>query len=340
MVMGRAGSVEVWGHLASGDPVHRIVLEGGGLRAQVITRGASVQALYLDGHDAPLTLGFDQLDYYETHSPYFGATAGRFANRIARARFTLDGTEYRLDANDNGQCLHGGSKGFSERLWTVEETGESHVVLRLDSADGDMAFPGNPTARCRFELAGEGEFRVTLTAQTDAPTICSMAHHSYFNLEEGGAGPVTDHQMVIHANAYLPVDTLLIPVSPPARLQGTKFDFREMRRIDAVDAKASYDHNFCLEGEGMRSVAELRAPRSGVAMEVLTAEPGLQVFTAPAMEVSVPGLGGRHYGHHAGICMETQIWPDSPNQPDYPTAVLRPGERREQRTVYRFSKSA
>ena len=342
MGMGRAGSVEIWGHLASGEPVHRIVLEGGGLRANVITRGVTIRALHLDGHDAPLTLGFDHLDYYETHSSYFGATAGRFANRIARARFTLDGTEYRLDANDNGQCLHGGSKGFSERLWTVEEAGKSHVVLRLDSADGDMGFPGNLTARCRYELAGEGEFRVTLTAQTDAPTICSMAHHSYFNLEDGGAGPVTDHQMEIRANAYLPVDSLLIPVSPPARLRGTKFDFREMRRIDAIDANASYDHNFCLEGEGegMRSVATLRAPRSGVSMEVLTTEPGLQVFTAPGMEVPVPGLGGRQYGHHAGMCMETQIWPDSPNQPDYPSAVLRPGETLEQRTIYRFSKTA
>lgn len=331
--------MEIWGHLASGEAVHRIVISGGGLRASVITRGAAVQRLDLDGHDAPLVLGFERIEDYETRSPFFGAIAGRFANRIANGRFTLDGEEHRLDINDHGQCLHGGSVGFSERLWTIEDAGESHVVLRLDSADGDMGFPGNLVARCRYELGGEGEFRVTLTAETDAPTICAMAQHSYFNLEDGGAGPVTDHLFEVRASTYLPVDSVLIPVGPPARVAGTKFDFRQARRIDAVDPDASYDHNFCLDGEGMRVVADVRAPRSGVSLSVSTTEPGLQFFTAPAMEIAVPGLDGRRYGHHAGMCLETQIWPDAPNHSDFPDAVLRPGDRREQRTVYRFAKA-
>lgn len=332
--------MEVWGSLASGEPVHRVALAGGGLTAQVVTRGAAIQSLFLDGHDAPLVLGFDRIEDYETHSPYFGATAGRFANRIAGARFTLDGAEYRLDANDHGHCLHGGSSGFSERLWTIEDHGQSHVVLRLDSTDGDMGFPGAVTARCRYELAGEGELRVTLTAETDAPTVCAMAHHSYFNLEDGGAGPVAGHEIAIGADRYLPVDETLIPLGAPIPVEGTRFDFRDMKRVDAYGAAADYDHNFCLNGaEGrVRQVAELHAPRSGVSMTVTTAEPGLQWFTAPSMQMTVPGLGGRIYGNHAGMCLETQKWPDAPNRPDYPSAVLRPGEIREQASVYRFSK--
>lgn len=332
--------MELWGHLASGEAVHRIAIGGGGLRAHVLTRGATIQDLYLEGHDAPLVLGFERLEHYEHNSPYFGATAGRFANRIAGARFSLDGRDHALDANDHGNCLHGGSRGFTERLWAVEDHGEAHVVLRLDSADGDMGFPGNLAARCRYELGGAGELRVTLTAETDAPTVCSMAHHSYFNLEDGGAGAATAHEIEIRADSYLPVDDLLIPLGEPVPVEGTRFDFRTMKRIDAYGPDAAYDHNFCLEGAGaMRPVATLRSPRSGVSMTVTTGEPGLQWFTAPAMEIAVPGLGGRRYGHHSGMCLETQIWPDAPNRADYPSAVLRPGERREQRTVYRFSRS-
>ena len=309
------------------------------MTARVITRGAAVQDLRLDGHDAPLVLGFEELSLYERYSPYFGATAGRFANRIAGARFTLDGIEYRLDANDGANCLHGGSRGFSERVWTVEDHGVSHVVLRLDSAEGDMGFPGALTARCRYELGGEGELRVTLTAQTDAPTVCSMAHHSYFNLADGGASPATDHEIMIRADSYLPVDDALIPLGEPQPVAGSRFDFRRMKRIDAYDPDAFYDHNFCLTADGtLREAAVLRAPRSGVSMTVLTTEPGLQWFTAPQLAAAPPGLGGRHYGHHAGMCLETQIWPDAPNRPDYPSAVLRPGEIREQRTVYRFAR--
>ena len=331
--------MEIWGHLASGEAVHRIALSGGGLRAHVVTRGATIQELFLHGHDAPLVLGFDRFEDYEAHSPYFGATAGRFANRIAGARFTLDGIEYRLDANDNGNCLHGGSLGFTERLWAVEDAGESHVVLRFDSADGDMGFPGNLVARCRYELGDDGALQVALTAETDAPTVCSMAHHSYFNLEDGGASPATGHEIEIGAQDYLPVDDTLIPLGAPQPVDDTRFDFTTPKRVDAYGPEAAYDHNFCLDGEGMRKVAELRAPRSGVSMTVTTTEPGLQWFTAPGMEIAVPGLGGRRYGHHAGMCLETQIWPDAPNRAGYPSAVLRPGEKREQRTIYRFSKS-
>ncbi|WP_193176810.1 aldose epimerase family protein [Oricola nitratireducens] len=330
--------MEEWGYLSSGETVRRVTLAGGGLTARVITRGAAVQDLRLESYDAPLVLGFDRLDHYERFSPYFGAIAGRFANRIANGRFSLDGVEYRLDQNDHGHCLHGGRRGFSELLWDIEDLGASHVVLRLDSADGDMGFPGALSARCRYALGGEGEFRVTLTAVTDAPTVCAMAHHSYFNLDDGGATPATGHEIMIAADSYLPVDDTLIPLGAPAPVEGTAFDFRRMKRIDAYDPGAFYDHNFCLAetGGAMREVARLHAPRSGVSMTVATTEPGLQWFTAPGMAIEPSGLDGRRYGHHAGMCLETQIWPDAPNRPGYPSAVLRPGETREQKTIYRF----
>lgn len=337
---GKVGGLEEFGRLESGETVHRIALSGGGLATRVITRGAAIQTLQLDGHAPPLVLGFDRLADYEKHSPYFGAIAGRFANRIAGARFSLDGREYRVDANDRRHCLHGGARGFSERVWAVEDRSASHVTLRLDSADGDMGFPGRLTAHCRYELSGEGALSVTLSARTDAPTVCSMAHHSYFNLEDGGSGSVTAHEMRIQAETYLPVDETLIPAGPPKSVAGSRFDFRSMRRVDAYGAEADYDHNFCLSGAGkMREVAQVRAPRSGVSMVVETTEPGLQWFTAPAMRVNAPGLGGRHYGPHAGMCLETQIWPDAPNRADFPSAVLRPGAKREQRTIYRFARN-
>lgn len=328
--------MEAWGRVPDGSAVHRVPLVGGGLRASVLTFGAVVQELWLDGHDAPLTLGFETLQHYLDHSRYFGAAVGRFANRIAGARFELGGESWHLDANNNGHCLHGGSNGFSQRIWEVEEHGGSHVLLRLDSPDGEMGFPGNVVARCRYELAGDGEFRVSLTAETDAPTVCAMAHHSYFNLDDGGAGDILGHKLQVGASRYLPVDDTLAPIASPAPVDWTHFDFREETRIDHFSARPFYDHNFCVDGEGMRPVARVSGARSGVALTITTTEPGLQFYTADDLDVPVPGLGGRRYGNYAGMCLETQVWPDAPNHSSYPSAVLEPGETREQRTVYRF----
>ncbi|TCD15489.1 galactose mutarotase [Oricola cellulosilytica] len=326
--------------MASGMPVERIRIRAGGLTAHILTLGAIVQDLRLEGHEDPLVLGFETLENYARHSPYFGAIVGRFANRIANGRFKLDGQTHELSRNNGGHCLHGGVDGFSSRIWEIEDCGPSHVELALDSLDGDMGFPGALRARCRYELSAGGALGVALSAVTDAPTVCSMAHHSYFNLEDGGARAATDHEVMISADRYLPVDDALIPLGNPAPVEGTAFDFRTSKRLNARDPAASYDHNFCIGAAAgsERLVARLRAPRSGVAMEVITAEPGLQFFTSPELNIPVPGLGGRRYGHHAGVCLETQIWPDSPNRPEYPGAVLRPGDIREQRTVYRFSR--
>lgn len=331
--------MEKFGEMPGGDPVHRVTLRGGGMTARVLSFGAVLQDLRLDGHEAPLTLGFEQFEHYLRHSRFFGATAGQYANRIAHGRFSLDGEEYRLDRNNNGHCLHGGKNGFSERLWQIEEQGEAHAVLRLDSPHGAMGFPGNVTARCRYELAGEGEFRVTLSAVTDAPTVCAMAHHSYFNLEDGGAGDILSHSLQVEAEHYLPVDDTLVPPGCPARVSGSPFDFRQAKRIDSYAPQPFYDHNFCLaDGRGaMRHAATVSAAKSGVRLDIETTEPGLQFYVSDDLDVPVPGLGGRRYGNYAGMCLETQIWPDAPNNPDFPSAVLRPGETLEQRTVYRFS---
>ncbi|WP_421858413.1 aldose epimerase family protein [Oricola sp.] len=330
----------IFGQLKTGEAVERYEIGGGGLTASVITYGAAIRDLRLAGHEAPLVLGFETLDDYVRHSPFFGATVGRFANRIGGGHIVVDGHDYQLDRNDGANTLHGGKGGFSQRVWQVERVSDSHIEMVLESQDGDMGFPGRLVARCRYELGEDGSLEVTLTAECDAPTVCSLAHHSYFNLCDGGAGPVTAHEVRIDADTYLPVDSGLLPTGAPRPVADTRFDFRQMRRINSHDTRADYDLNYCTGTARMpiREVARVSARETGTEMTVETTEPGLQFFTAAALDVPVPGLGGRRYGHHAGFCLETQLWPDAPNQPSFPNALLRPGGKSVQRTIYRFAK--
>ncbi len=334
---------EIFGKTNDGETVERVSISGGGLSASVINWGAVVQDLRLEGHDAPLVLGFDRFEDYPAHSPYFGATAGRYANRIRAGRFSIDGKAYQVDTNFLGKhLLHGGANGIGKRVWTIADGSENSVLLTLHDPDGAMGFPGNLDISCRYSLETDGRLVVDLRATTDAPTLCNLAHHSYFNLDDGGAGDCLDHRVSIAADAYLPVDNELIPTGDVLDVTGTDFDFRDSRpiRLTRNGDIVAYDHNFCLSASRreLALAARVEGSRSNVAMEVWTTEPGLQFYSGQNVARKVSGLGGRDYGPFAGFAMEPQIWPDAPNHCHFPQAVLRPGETYRQTTEYRFSK--
>ena len=319
--------------------VHRVAISGGGLTAEVLTWGSVLQDLRLEGHAPSLVLGLETLDDYLAHSRYFGATAGRCANRIRDGRFSLDGTAYQLDRNFLGKHhLHGGSAGIGKRVWEIEALGTDSVTLSIALADGEMGYPGAMLIRQTLSLPGDGVFDIAMEAGTDAPTLCNLAHHSYFNLD--GGDTILGQELQVEAERYLPVDDELIPTGGAAPVAGTLFDFRRATRLAGPCAGQAIDHNFCL-ADGRRAltrVATLRAPQSGVAMDVMTTEPGMQVYDGAKLDVPVPGIDGRRIGAHAGIALEPQVWPDAINHADFPQAVLRPGETYRQHTQYIFSR--
>jgi aldose 1-epimerase len=333
---------EIFGRIGEDEAVHRFSIESGGLQARIITWGAAVQDLRLTGHDAPLVLGFDRFEDYPAHSPYMGAIAGRYANRIRDGRFTIQGRHFQADTNFLGKhMLHGGSNGFGQRIWDVALHGADFVTLTLRSADGEMGFPGGIDVTCTYRLKIPATLSVELTATTDEPTLCNLAHHSYFNLEDGGSGDVLDHHVMLAASAYLPVDDELIPTGVVQPVDGTPFDFRQARPIRMETENGGqlpYDHNFCLAASRgpLHQAALVRGAVSGIEMEVWTTEPGIQFYTGQMLSPKAKGLGARHYKAYAGMCLEPQIWPDSPNRPYFPQAILWPGEIYRQTTEYRF----
>ncbi|WP_307827391.1 aldose epimerase family protein [Planomonospora sp. ID82291] len=315
-----------FGTTPAGEAVDRYLLSNGRLRVGVLTLGAIIQSIELpDGTD--VVLGLPTVADYLTRSRYFGAVVGRYGNRIAGGRFTLDGREHRLPLNNNGHSLHGGLTGFDKRIWRAEADGGRSVRLSLVSADGEEGYPGTLTASVAYTLTDRDELRIDYRATTDAPTVLNLTNHSYVNL--AGAGDVLGHVVTIEADHYLPVDEGKIPLpGAPAPVAGTPYDFT---RPVAVGARLEgcYDHCYALRPGGMMRVEE---PVSGRAMEVTTSEPGVQFYTGHMLDgVATP------YGRHAGLCLETQHFPDSPNRPDYPSTVLRPGEEYASTTTYRFT---
>lgn len=327
-----------FGRLADGGTVECIAIAAGELRVEVLTFGAAVRDARLEGHHGPLVLGFDGLGSYLAHSPYFGAIAGRFANRIGHGRFTLDGATYQLDLNENGRThLHGGSRGFSFRNWSLADAAPEHVSFKLVSDDGDMGYPGMLAATCTYRVVPPATLRVDLGAATDRPTIVNLAQHSYFNLD--GSTDIAGHRLTIAADRVTAVDDDLIPTGELVAVDGTAYDFRAPRPIGSA---RNYDINFCLR-EDVRALAgaaaRLESPVNGLALEVWTTEPGLQFYDGHMLDVTVPGLEGRRYGRRAGLCLEAQRWPDAPNHPHFPFAVLRPGAPYAQVTEFRFSRA-
>ncbi len=334
---------EIFGTTPDGNPVERVTLTGGGLTMNLLSWGCVVQDLRLDGFAFPLVLGFEQFDDYPEHSRFFGSTAGRYANRIANGRFVLDGNEYQCDQNFlSKHTLHGGSNSLGTRNWRFGEITNDSAVLEITDPDGEMGFPGECEIKAIFQLKAEGRLCIRYEAVCDAATLINLAHHSYFNL--AGEGDILDHELRIDADQFLPVDEEAIPLGEPQPVAGTVYDFRELRPIRLVDNDelARYDHNFCLAParRSVTEVAQVICRSSGIEMLVSTTEPGIQFYDANKLDVPVNGLSGRRYGPRAGFCLEPQIWPDSPNHPDYPQAVLRPGEQYVQETEYRFQHDA
>ncbi|MFJ7035376.1 aldose epimerase family protein [Streptomyces rochei] len=321
---------ELFGTLSDGTPVHRWTLERAGVRVRILSYGGIVQSAEVpdrDGNSACVVLGFDTLDGYVRHpEPYFGALVGRYANRIAGGRFPLDGRMYALARNNGPNSLHGGERGFDKRVWDVEPVADGVRLSRV-SPHGEEGFPGRVEFSATYTLDASGALRIVYEAVTDAPTVLNPTNHSYFNLGGPGSGHAGGHELRIAASRFTPVDGDLIPAGAPADVADTRFDFRRARKVGS-----GYDHNFVLD-KGVTDtaveVAELYDPASGRVLTVATTEPGLQLYTADHL--------GEPFAPGDGVALETQHFPDSPNRPDFPSTVLRPGEVFRSETVYGFS---
>ncbi|WP_422019512.1 aldose epimerase family protein [Roseibium sp.] len=330
--------IQEFGVLPDGTPVEEITLKKGELEASVLTFGAIIRDLKFAGQ--AVVLGFDNLQDYLDHSPYFGAIVGRCANRIANGKLEIDGHAYQLDQNDNGHHLHGGPQGFSRRNWQIEQSDKASVLLKLVSEDGDMGYPGRVEVLVRYTLTGAGAVRVKMSATTDQTTPVNLAQHSYFNLD--GSDTILDHQLEIAAETYVPVNDHLIPTGEIRSVAWTPYDFQDGRRLRRRSGEESviYDHSFCLSDaprDAVEFAAALEDKSGDRRMEVWTTEPGLQLYDGGKIDVPVPGLAGKNYGAHAGLCLEAQRWPDSVNQKTFTDVLLRPGDSYNQVTEFRFS---
>jgi len=349
MTGGMTGAVAVrrFGLLDDGAGVACVTLDGGGLSVSVLTLGAIIQDLHADCGRGPQrrVLGFTQLGDYLAHSPYCGAIAGRYANRIAGGRCVIEGKPYQLSRNEAGRThLHGGERGFSHRIWQLLDHGREHATLEYLSPDGEEGYPASLTLRCTYRITGDGELTIELDATADRATIVNLAAHSYFNLDlDAGAADILDHRLEVLADHYLPVDAHLIPTGEIAAVAGTAFDFRQPRAIREAGApQPAYDHNFVAGRERLaapRLLARLTGPLSATQLEIHATEPGLQFYDGARLGPLLPGHGGRRFGAHAGLCLEPQNFPDAPNRANFPNPILRPGERYRQVTIYRFSQA-
>jgi aldose 1-epimerase len=321
-----------------------------GMEVSITPWGATVTAIRVpdrQGKAADVVLGFDSLAGYLGTDPYFGASIGRYGNRIAKGSFKLDGNTYTLARNDGENHLHGGKQGFDKRLWTARELPKpaAGLELRYVSADGEEGYPGALSVTVTYTLTETNELRIDYRATTDKPTVLNLTNHSYFNL--AGGGDVLGHQVQINASRFTPVDSGLIPTGELRGVKGTPFDFTAPHaigeRINASDEQLrfgkGYDHNWVLDGASgaIRLAARVSEPTSGRVMEVLTTEPALQLYTGNFLDGSVHGKGGRAYAYRGAMCLESQHYPDSPNHPAFPTTTLRPGQTYSSTTIYRFS---
>jgi aldose 1-epimerase len=348
---------EIFGHLPDGTAIERVSLRtADGFAAHVITWGATLQALMVpDRHGAPadVVLGFDALDGYTVPRRNFGVSVGRYANRIAGAGFDLDGTRVTLAANEPPNALHGGLEGFSRQVWTVAATEDGlspAATLALHSPDGDQGYPGALDVQATYRISGPRELTIDYVAATSRPTVVSLTNHSFFNLDGAqGGNDILAHRLSVAADAFLGMDDVRIPLpGPPQDVTGTPFDFRDIAAIGArihdadkqIQRGRGYDHNFCLRpGDGIRLAARVEAPQSGRTMELLTNQPGLQVYSGNYLDGSITGKYGRAYSQYAALCLEPQNWPDAPNRPDFPSARLDPGTPYRNQTIYRFGAS-
>lgn len=322
--------MEHFGYTSGGADVARATIRRGDISLTLISLGAAVQSLTVpdrEGRPVDVVLGYGSVAEYEAGRDFFGATIGRYANRIAGARFSLGGREYRLTANEGANTLHGG-EGFDKRVFDFYAS-ESEAELTRLSPHMEDGFPGDLEVSVRYELGGN-EVKMTYTAVSDRDTVVNLTNHSYFDLSGGGGAAA--HELRLFSDAYTEPDAALIPTGRILPVGGTRFDLREMRPLTD-----SFDHNFVLGAPGeLKKAAELWSPRTGIKLTVLTTMPGLQLYTGGAMS-SRRGKNGAELAPGAGLCLETQFFPDSPNRPEFPSALLRAGEKYEHETIWRFS---
>lgn len=355
MAQTKAGvSKQVFGQTAEGKKIDLYTLTNAqGVEARIMNYGATIVSLKVPdraGRLGDVVLGFDDLGSYLKGHPFFGCIAGRYANRIAKGRFTLNGVEYKLAVNNGANHLHGGSKGFDKQIWKAKSMltrlGPA-VEMRYVSRDGEEGYPGRLSVRLTYTLTEDNGLRIDYEAATNKDTVINLTNHSYFNLAGPGNGDILDHQVLISADRFTPVDEGLIPTGELRSVRGTPFDFTVMTaigaRIDATDEQMArgkgYDHNFVFTNhdKSLRQQVTMYEPTTGRVMEVFTTQPGVQMYTANFLDGSVVGKGGKAYQRRYGVCFETQHFPDSPNHPDFPTTVLKKGEVYRTTTMYRFS---
>ncbi len=344
--------VAPYGKTQDGKAVEAYTLTNArGTVAKIITYGATLTELHVadkKGNPGDVVLGFDQLDQYETRSPYFGSTVGRYANRIAGGKFTLDGKEFKLFVNNGPNSLHGGKKGFDKVVWRAEKTaspGGPAVRFSHLSPDGDEGYPGNLNVTVIYTLSDRDELKIEYSAVTDAPTPLNLTNHTYWNLSAEKSPTILDEVLTVNADRYTPFDDVQIPTGKIQSVKGTALDFLKATPIGARISQASggppvgYDHNYVLNkwGSELTRAARVRDPGSGRVMEVFTTEPGMQFYTGNFLDGKVMGKDGVAYPQYGAFCLETQHYPDSPNHPNFPSTILRPGEAYHQVTIYRFS---
>jgi aldose 1-epimerase len=360
MLGGQAASAAVtvtktgFGDVAPGKPATIFTLKDGELLVNVTDYGARIVSLKVKdrvGRFGDVVLGYESVGGYVaegTNKTYFGAIVGRYGNRIRAGKFTLDGKEYQIPPNNNGNALHGGPHGFDDQMWTGTIIPDG-VEMTLVSKDGDMGFPGTLTVHVRYTLVGSA-LHINYEATTDKDTVVNLTNHAYFNLSGEGSGTILDEVLQINADGYTPVDAGLIPVGGVKPVAGTPFDFTKPTaigaRIDVANEQlkiaGGYDHNWVLRGKNaeMKEAAKLYDPRSGRVLTVETTQPGVQFYSGNFLDGSFKGKAGIAYAKHSGLCLETQHFPDSPNQPEFPTTELKAGETMRSETVFAFSTQA
>ena len=352
--MAKSMEKKVFGTTADGKTAELYTLKNkNGMQVSITNFGATVVSIVVPdraGKMADVALGYDDLAGYELNKNYLGVLVGRYGNRIAHGKFSIDGSEYTLAKNNGDNSLHGGIKGFNKAMWEAKDVskgGEAAVEMKYVSKDGEEGYPGNLSVTVVYTLTSKNELKIDYSATTDKKTVVNLTNHTYFNLAGQGNGDILKQELMINADTFTPVDSGLIPTGELKKVEGTPFDFRKATaigaRIDANDEQiklgGGYDHNFVLNRKaatGLSLAARVSDPTSGRTMEVWTTEPGVQFYTGNFLDGSFKGKGGIAYQKRTALCLETQHFPDSPNHPSFPTTLLKPGEKYHTTTVYKF----
>ena len=345
-------TTETFGHYEGQEIKAVTISNAAGHRAKLITFGARLCELLTpdrDGAFDDIVLGFDTIEEYAATDTYFGATCGRYGNRIRAGRFSIDGNEHQLNVNEGRNHLHGGQQGFDRKVWEIDALTANSVVFTAVSQDGEMGFPGRSNLRSTYTITDDNELRIVMEADTTKPTLMNMVHHSYFNLAGQGSGTVLDHQVRMASRFYTPVDGELLATGEVRSVAGTPFDFSDSKSIgrdigelagvggEIFETGGGYDHNWCLDaGPALHKCIDVVEPASGRTMTMLTTEPGLQFYTAGYLTDAVMGKKGKRLCKYAGFTLETQKFPDTPNFGHFPNCELRPGETYRQEMVFRF----